>query len=147
MVSARPDGLDELEIPGVDVQPGVRTTVFVGVSPNDRPFRPMAIEIPRDVAPFFTVHGFRVGGAECFADPGHAMPGELFMVDPAMPPVFLSLGVCRPGQTIEVDVFNRTDEVQRFACKFPGRWIDPSSLASSAEVRAALERRFPKGRR
>lgn len=139
---SRDDGLDELAIPGVPVPPGVRTTVFVGVGPNDRPFRPLGIEIAAVAAPRFHVLGFRVGAREQIADFGGPIPGEVF--DEHLPNTTgMLLDVCRPGGCLELDVVNITDEPQTFACKFPGRWIDPSSLASSAAVRELLERRFP----
>jgi len=136
-LSTRLDGLDEIEIPGVDVQPGVRTTVFVTV--GDRPFQPVMIEIDHDVAPHFLLSGFRVGGSEQFAPPIAAQP---------VPAAIFARGnvgrltceVCKPGGALELDVFNQTGDVQRFAVTFAGRRPTPRQVVTDDNVRELLER-------
>lgn len=138
---SRLDGLDELAIPGVDVQPGVRTTVFVGVGKDDRPFQPKRIEIGPDIAPKFYVLAFRSGGAEQFAAPGQHVPAEIFLPFAASD---LLCQICLPGGALELDIINHTRDVQRFACVFAGRWI-PRDVVSDAQVRKMIAR--ARGRR
>lgn len=131
-MSTRLDGLDELEVPGVDVTPGVHTTVFVGVGRAERPFAPLGLVIPLELASGFNLLGLRIAGVEVFAN---ACPAAVFATPTLM---HVSLPVCAPGRAIELDVVNTTDDVQRFACKFPGRWIDRT--VSEQEVRELIAR-------